>query len=100
MQHLDKTTMKDHDTFKTSEWGEEAVESMCKEVRDFPIPNGPAGSTLGTLIDLTAKQLISKVTLEEKVFKTWFSGRSVLIGDGKTDLNFFSLVAAAFTHKL
>ncbi|KAG0042625.1 hypothetical protein BGZ83_000245 [Gryganskiella cystojenkinii] len=81
VQHLDKTTKKDHDTFKTSEWGEEAVESMCKEVRHLAVPNGPAGSTLGILIDLTAKQLISKVTLEEKVFKTWYSERSVLLGD-------------------
>ncbi|GJJ72577.1 salicylate hydroxylase [Entomortierella parvispora] len=80
-QHLDKTTMKDHDTFKTSEWGPEAAMAMCDEVRDFPIPNGPPGSTLGTLFDVTPKELISKVSLEEKVFQTWYSGRCVLIGD-------------------
>ena len=82
VQHLDKTTLKDHDTFKSSEWGPEAAAAMCKEVRDLPIPNGPPGSTLGTLIDLTPKELISKATLEEKVFQTWYSGRSLLIGDG------------------
>ncbi|KAG0044809.1 hypothetical protein BGZ83_009915 [Gryganskiella cystojenkinii] len=87
VQHLDKETKKEHDTFKTSEWGDEAVDKMCSEVQDFAVPNGPTGTTLGDLIDLTAKQLISKVTLEEKVFKTWFSGRAVLLGDAchKTD---------------
>ncbi|GJJ72578.1 hypothetical protein EMPS_04936 [Entomortierella parvispora] len=81
VKHLDKTTVKDHDTFKTSEWGPTAVSSMCDEVHGFFIPNGPPGTTLGTLIDLTPKELISKVTLEEKVFQTWYSGRIVLIGD-------------------
>lgn len=57
--------------------------SMCDEVRDFAIPNGPPGTTLGTLLDLTHRELISKVALEEKVFTTWYSGRMVLIGDGK-----------------
>lgn len=83
VQHLDKTTLKDHDTFRQSEWGPDAAAAMCNEVRHLPIPNGPRGSTLGTLLDHTPKELISKVTLEEKVFKTWYSGRSVLIGDGK-----------------
>ncbi|KAG0050216.1 hypothetical protein BGZ83_005018 [Gryganskiella cystojenkinii] len=78
---LDKTTIKVHDTIRTSEWGPEAAAAMSKQVRDFPIANGPPGSTLGTLLDLTPKELISKVTLEEKVFKTWYSRRTVLLGD-------------------
>ncbi|KAG0042623.1 hypothetical protein BGZ83_000243 [Gryganskiella cystojenkinii] len=83
------TTLKDHDTFRSSEssWGPEAAATMCREVRDFTIPNGPPGSTLGTLIDLTPKELISKVALEEKVFKTWYSGRAVLIGDASHKLS-------------
>ncbi|KAG0047058.1 hypothetical protein BGZ83_007801 [Gryganskiella cystojenkinii] len=81
VEHLDKVSMKDNDTFKSSEWDDGAVESMCNQVRDLAVPNGPKGSTMGTLIDLTEKQLISKVTLEEKVFTTWHSGRTVLLGD-------------------
>lgn len=38
---------------------------------------------LGDLMDLTPKELMSKVMLEEKVFETWYSGRTVLLGDGK-----------------
>ena len=41
--------------------------------------------TVGDLIDRTAPQLISKVMLEEKLFKTWYHGRTVLIGDGKLE---------------
>ncbi|KAG0043825.1 hypothetical protein BGZ83_011002 [Gryganskiella cystojenkinii] len=81
VQYFDESKTKDQGTFHASDWGAEAAEAMCKEVRDFPIPNGPKGSTLGTLIDRTNKEHISKVTLEEKIFKTWYSGRTVLMGD-------------------
>lgn len=56
---------------------------MCKEVRDFAIPGGDGSLTMADLIDNTPKHLISKVMLEEKVFDTWYYGRTVLIGDGK-----------------
>ena len=80
-QSLDKITNKEEDI--TLGWGPEAAMAMCEIVRDFPLPNGPAGTTLGTLIDLTPKELISKVTLEEKIFTTWYSKRTVLMGDGE-----------------
>ncbi|KAF9299365.1 hypothetical protein BGZ88_009883 [Linnemannia elongata] len=54
---------------------------MCDETRDFPIPIGIDKKTLGDLYDRTPKDLISKVMLEEKIFMTWFSGRTVLLGD-------------------
>ena len=58
--------------------------AMSKEVRNFSAPIGGGKlATIGDLIDLTPTDLISKVVLEEKVFKTWYSGRTVLIGDGK-----------------
>jgi len=82
-QYLDQTVSKDEDRFRASDWGPEAAEAMCEEVRHFPIPNGGKPATLGTLIDLTPKDLISKVVLEEKVFTTWHSGRTVLMGDGR-----------------
>lgn len=77
---LDQATSKEHNGFRNSEWGPEAAESMAKQVRDFPIPCGEY-KTMGQLIDLTPKELMSKVMLEEKLFKTWHYGRTVLLGD-------------------
>jgi len=85
-QYLDEASSKENDTFRSSEWGAESAVSMCKEVRDFPIPGGAQMGelrTMGVLIDKTPKHLISKVMLEEKVFRTWYHKRTVLLGDGK-----------------
>lgn len=68
------------------EWGCHAALAMCDETRSFPIPIGDGKLTLGTLYDRTPKDLISKVMLEEKVFKTWQSGRIALLGDGRFSL--------------
>lgn|SRR5690348_4178171 len=57
--------------------------AMCEEVKDFPIiGGGDKKLTLKDLMDLTPRGHFSKVMLEEKVFETWYSGRTVLIGDG------------------
>ncbi|KAF9093609.1 hypothetical protein BGX23_003112 [Mortierella sp. AD031] len=37
---------------------------------------------MGDIYDLREKEYIPKVMLEEKMFKTWYSGRYVLMGDG------------------
>ncbi|KAG0019609.1 hypothetical protein BGZ81_009674 [Podila clonocystis] len=81
--YLDKQLSKEHATFQNSEWGPEAAEAMCKEVRHFLVPGGKDGKTLtlGDYFDRTPKGLISKVMLEEKVFDTWSDGRTVLLGD-------------------
>lgn len=85
IQHLDAASIKEHDNFRSSDWGPEAAGAMARAVRDFPIPNsGKPGTTLGHLIDKTDKDLISKVVLEEKIYKTWYGGRTVLLGDGKS----------------
>ncbi|KAF9124985.1 hypothetical protein BGW39_007751 [Mortierella sp. 14UC] len=89
IEHLDKTTSKAAMEKKTGqkvesqEWGSNPTIAMCNETRAFNIPlgNGKKG-TLGDLYDLTPKDMISKVMLEEKVFKTWHHGRTVLLGDG------------------
>ncbi|KAG0209567.1 hypothetical protein BGX33_005462 [Mortierella sp. NVP41] len=86
LHHLDKTTSKaaQEQRFRNShnsEWGPYAAQSMCDETRDFLIPFGTGKMTLGDIYDRTPKELISKVMLEEKIFKTWFSGRTVLLGD-------------------
>ncbi|KAG0021108.1 hypothetical protein BGZ81_009072 [Podila clonocystis] len=80
IEHLTSKSSKMNDSFRNTEWGPETAEQMCKEVRDFALPNGD-GCTLGEFIDQTPKEYISKVMLEEKLFETWFSGRTVLLGD-------------------
>ncbi|KAF9539245.1 hypothetical protein EC957_005623 [Mortierella hygrophila] len=71
-----------------AEWGAYPAQVMCEETRNFPIPLEKGKKhTLGDLFDRTPKELISKVMLEEKVFKTWYSGRTVLIGDACHKLN-------------
>lgn len=55
---------------------------MCHEVYNFPIPGGVGNNMeLRDLFDFTPRELISKVVIEEKVFDTWFAGRTVLLGD-------------------
>jgi len=83
LQNLDEISSKANDSFRNSEWGPEAAEAMCKDVRDFPVARN--NMTMGDLIDKTPKDLISKVMLEEKLFDTWHGDRIVLLGDG----NFF-----------
>ncbi|KAG0329974.1 hypothetical protein BGZ99_009418 [Dissophora globulifera] len=72
-----KITAAQTGAFKNIEWGPEANEALIKEVRDFPCT---LGGTMGDLIDATP--MISRVFLEEKLFESWYYGRTVLIGDG------------------
>ncbi|KAG0209570.1 hypothetical protein BGX33_005465 [Mortierella sp. NVP41] len=86
LHHLDKTTSKSAQeqrfrNSENSEWGPYAAQAMCEETREFPISIGTGNMTLGDIYDRTPKELISKVMLEEKIFKTWHSGRTVLLGD-------------------
>ncbi|KAF9425485.1 hypothetical protein BGZ76_003211, partial [Entomortierella beljakovae] len=66
--------------FRSSEWSTNSVESFINPFREFL---SPIGGTMGEIFDATPKELISKIYLEEKMFKTWHYGRIVLIGDGK-----------------
>lgn len=83
IQILDENKSKEGSS--NSEWGPGAAEAMCNEVRDFKLHGGKDGKvlTMGDMIDRTPKGMISKVMLEEKLFDTWYGGRTVLIGDGK-----------------
>jgi hypothetical protein len=88
IHHLSKTSSKaaTDQRFKcneNSEWGDILAQAMCDETSHFPIPLSKGGTTMGDIYALTPKEQISKVMLEEKVFKTWYSGRVVLLGDGK-----------------
>ncbi|KAF9936714.1 hypothetical protein BGZ65_002115 [Modicella reniformis] len=80
LKHLNKETNCDENSSSCNniEWGPEAAEAMCNEVRHFRLPQGV---TVGDLIDKTPKEYISKVMLEEKLFETWNDGRVVLLGD-------------------
>ncbi|KAF8981041.1 hypothetical protein BGZ52_003347 [Haplosporangium bisporale] len=86
---LNNETSRADNSFRNSDWGPEAAEAMCKQVRNFRVPNGKDGraSTLGEFIDRTPKHLIGKVMLEEKVFETWHGGRVALIGDACHKMN-------------
>ncbi|KAG0199466.1 hypothetical protein BGX33_011623 [Mortierella sp. NVP41] len=87
IHRLDKKTNKAalDERFRTSEnpeWGPHAAQVMCDETRLFPIPVEDSKGTrltLGDLYDRTPRDLVSKVMLE-KVFDTWYSGRTVLLG--------------------
>ncbi|KAF9537191.1 hypothetical protein EC957_008682 [Mortierella hygrophila] len=88
IHHLSKKTSKEamEQRFRNSEnsgeWGAAPAQTMCDETRNFPLQLGDGKKwTMGDLYDLTPKELISKVMLEEKVFKTWHHGRYVLMGD-------------------
>ncbi|KAF9151495.1 hypothetical protein BG015_006594 [Linnemannia schmuckeri] len=64
-------------------WGDIPTQSMCDETRNFVLElNDGKKRTMGDLYDLTPKEFTSKVMFEEKVFKTWYHRRYVLIGDG------------------
>lgn len=67
--------------FRNSEWGPESNDAMIREFEDLP---SPWGGTMGQVIQDTPKELISKVFLEEKLFETWYHGRTVLMGDGNS----------------
>ncbi|KAI1311579.1 hypothetical protein EDD11_003354 [Mortierella claussenii] len=71
--------------FKNSEWSPESNDAMIKEFAAKACPWGTG--TMGDIVARTPRDLISKVFLEEKLFKTWYSGRTVLIGDGQGAVN-------------
>ncbi|KAF9311459.1 hypothetical protein BG003_007382 [Podila horticola] len=88
IQFLTAETAKQNDSFRNSEWGPEAAAAMCKEWRHLKVPGGKTGElTLGEYIDRTPKEYIAKVMLEEIVFDTWYSGRTVLLGDACHKMN-------------
>jgi hypothetical protein len=78
-----EATREDQD-YRRADWGPEAALAFCEKVRDLPVKSGGNKiMTIGDLIDVTPKEQINKVRLEEKIFETWHYGRTVLIGDGE-----------------
>ncbi|KAF9155360.1 hypothetical protein BG015_010118 [Linnemannia schmuckeri] len=73
---------------ESHDWGLAATEAMSNEVRNYAIASGDGKTMmLADLIDRTPKDQITKVMLEEKLFKTWYSGRVVLLGDACHKMN-------------
>ncbi|KAF9103060.1 hypothetical protein BGX29_003857 [Mortierella sp. GBA35] len=92
IHHLDDASRKAAEAYRSkgsqdSEWEPYAALTMCDETHHFPISIGGKNLTMGDIYDWTPKELISKVMLEEKVFQTWHSGRTVLLGDACHKLN-------------
>ncbi|OAQ25525.1 FAD/NAD(P)-binding domain-containing protein [Linnemannia elongata AG-77] len=63
--------------FRTSEWGPETSDKILRQVGDYKTPFG----TLGDLIRVTPRELISQVFLEDILYETWAHERVALIGD-------------------
>ncbi|KAF9345398.1 hypothetical protein BGX26_003166 [Mortierella sp. AD094] len=59
-------------------WGSEGDEGVMRGAYD---KTTPVGGLVKDLVDVTPEEEISKVFLEEKLFETWYYGRTVLIGD-------------------
>jgi len=66
--------------YQNSEWSAESNEAILADFRDKVCP---WGGTMGEIIDATPKDRITKFFSEEKVFRTWHHGHTVLIGDGE-----------------
>ncbi|KAF9405102.1 hypothetical protein BGZ94_003762 [Podila epigama] len=64
-----------------TEWGPEAIDAICNDVRHFEVPGGNGKLKIGDLIDQTSKGFIVKGMLAERVFEAWHHGRTVLLGD-------------------
>ncbi|KAF9931071.1 hypothetical protein FBU30_010900 [Linnemannia zychae] len=86
-QYLNKETSELNDTFRSTDWGSGLAEAMCREVQHFPIPGGNGNLRLADLIINTPRDQIAKVTLEEKVFESWYGGRTVLLGNAVHKFN-------------
>ncbi|KAG0242650.1 hypothetical protein BGW41_003753 [Actinomortierella wolfii] len=57
-----------------------SIESICERMK---LRKNPFGyGTYGDLVSATPSHLISKVYFEERGYRTWYAGRTVLVGDG------------------
>ncbi|KAF9430517.1 hypothetical protein BGZ76_000811 [Entomortierella beljakovae] len=80
---LQSSTFENSDAFRNTDWGSESSSSIEDDWRAFKVPLGINGTylTIGDLIESTPKDNVTKVMLEEKLYTTWYSRRTVLLGD-------------------
>ncbi|KAG0278181.1 hypothetical protein BGZ95_004530 [Linnemannia exigua] len=57
------------------------AQAALQDLRHVPNPLSNSQGRFGDLLDKTDPEKISRVTLEQGVFRRWFHGRTVLIGD-------------------
>ncbi|KAF9971660.1 hypothetical protein BGZ73_005389 [Actinomortierella ambigua] len=75
-----KRTSKDQEgAFKLSDYGPETVEDIVSEFRDHP--SHVPGVTLGDIFDASPPHLLMRAVMHQKVFETWYGGRTVLVGE-------------------
>ncbi|KAF9922140.1 hypothetical protein FBU30_007790, partial [Linnemannia zychae] len=72
------TNKSGYENFMVSQFGQEEAERTCLLIKDL---NLPFGGTLGDLMKNTPRECITKILVEEKHYKTWHHGRTVLIGE-------------------
>ncbi|KAG0048624.1 hypothetical protein BGZ83_006443 [Gryganskiella cystojenkinii] len=101
LQYLNENEAK-RQQFMNSEWGPTSNKDMINEFYDLKNPYGIKGQEgkMGDFIDATPPELISKVFLEHKMFKTWYHGRVVLIGDGAMNAMQDAVVLANCLYEL
>ncbi|KAF9342269.1 hypothetical protein BGX26_007928, partial [Mortierella sp. AD094] len=75
---IESTVASKDPTLRNSDWGSEGDEGIMHSAFDKVTP---IGGTVRDLYNISPKEEISKVFLEDKMFKTWYHGRTVLIGD-------------------
>jgi 2-polyprenyl-6-methoxyphenol hydroxylase-like FAD-dependent oxidoreductase len=87
-ENLGEESLKDIAVLRKERLSQEAKEKFIKDVYNFPIKASDneesqqgKQATLGDLIDATEPGIAATVLLEEKMFETWYHGRTVLIGD-------------------
>ncbi|KAF9973753.1 hypothetical protein BGZ73_002994 [Actinomortierella ambigua] len=78
IRQVDDFHTRNEESVKNGEWGPDGAQAMAKDVGDLM---SPFGKPLSIYIENTPQDGISKVTLEEKLYKTWHSGRTALLGD-------------------
>ncbi|KAG0288658.1 hypothetical protein BGZ96_007575 [Linnemannia gamsii] len=90
-----------HDSNRSADWSEaetESIDEICSQMRTKRNPFG--FGTYGDLIDKTPRNMISRVMFEEKGFRTWYGGRTVLIGDGVVNAMFDGACLVNLIHDL
>ncbi|KAF9977688.1 hypothetical protein BGZ73_005198 [Actinomortierella ambigua] len=81
--HFLETQVQDESNFRFSEWGSESVDTLRKEIDPFKVS---LGGTIGEMIEHSGTN-VSRIMIEEKLFTSWFDGRTALMGDAAHKLN-------------
>ncbi|KAI1308939.1 hypothetical protein EDD11_004148 [Mortierella claussenii] len=94
---LDPTTVATEKNTETSEFGPQNTEPIAKCFRDLP---SPCGGSMGDLMNATQESVISRVLVEQKLYDTWYHGRTVLLGDAETNEFLDAVVLANAIYEL